>query len=153
MVIKPVRLFCYIFLLAFWAWLCTTFNSNLIILNLQTNKIMSLIYSATICKQRTLACQRASNINQSPLLTMIELMSKRTLKCIFRSFTFCFSTKSIFQLATWFERYLLTVLWLLSLPLIWITFSYSPNKPYFNEVKWIKRDETILKVWSHWFAL
>ena len=69
MVIKPVRLFCYIFLLAFWAWLYTTFNSNLIILNLQTNKIISLIYSATICEQRTLACSRSESFQHKPVST------------------------------------------------------------------------------------
>ena len=60
MVIKPIRLFCYMFLLAF-VDLCTTFNSIPIILNLLTNRNIVLIYSVTICEQKTKYCARSGS--------------------------------------------------------------------------------------------
>ena len=68
---KSVRLSCYIFLLAFLTWQSTSFNSIPLILNLQTNKNIVLIYSVTICKQkkqRTVGGQGASNINYSTVV-------------------------------------------------------------------------------------
>ena len=69
MVIKPIRLFCYMFLLTF-VDLCTTFNSIPIILNLLTNRNIVLIYSVTICeqKQSIVQGQGASNINYSTVV-------------------------------------------------------------------------------------
>ena len=43
----------YVFVSIVWTWLCKTFNSIPINLNLLTNRNISLIYSVTICEQRT----------------------------------------------------------------------------------------------------
>ena len=48
---KPDRLLCYVFLLAFLD--LTVHNSIAIILNLLTNKNIALIYSVTICELKT----------------------------------------------------------------------------------------------------
>ena len=53
MVMKPVRLLCYMFL---WTWKCTTFKRIPIILIVLTNKNVALIYSVTICQQKTKDC-------------------------------------------------------------------------------------------------
>ena len=50
---KPFRLLCYMFLLAFLDLTGTTVNSIPIILNLLTNRNIALIYSVTICEQKT----------------------------------------------------------------------------------------------------
>ena len=50
---KPVRFLCYMFL---WAWKCTTFKSVPVILIVLTNKNVALIYSVTICQQKTKDC-------------------------------------------------------------------------------------------------
>ena len=76
MVMKPVRLLCYMSSLASWTWPCTTFNSIPIILNLLSNRSIALIYSDTICEQKRIVhCQvnfdvHRLTLNQSPLLTM-----------------------------------------------------------------------------------
>ena len=52
---KAVRLLCY--MLAFLDfWTCTTFNNIPIILNSLTNRNIALIYSITICEQKTKDC-------------------------------------------------------------------------------------------------
>ena len=51
---KPDRLLCYVFLLAFLD--LTVHNSIAIILNLLTNKNIALIYSVTICELKTTDC-------------------------------------------------------------------------------------------------
>ena len=53
MVMKPVRLLCYLFL---WTWKCTTFKRIPIIFIVLTNKNVALIYSVTICQQKTKDC-------------------------------------------------------------------------------------------------
>ena len=53
MVMKPVRLLCYMFL---WTWKCTTFKRIPIILIVLTNKNVALIYCVTICQQKTKDC-------------------------------------------------------------------------------------------------
>ena len=58
---KPVRLLCYMFLLGFWPWPCTTFNSIPIILNLLTNRNIAFIYSVTIYEQKIKDCARSGN--------------------------------------------------------------------------------------------
>ena len=66
MVMKPVRLLCYMFLLASFYGSDYAQHSIPIILNLLTNnRDTALIYSVTICaqKQRIVHGQRASNIN------------------------------------------------------------------------------------------
>ena len=66
MVMKPVRLLCYMFLLASFYGSDYAQHSIPIILNLLTNnRDTALIYSVTICaqKQRIVHRQRASNIN------------------------------------------------------------------------------------------
>ena len=50
---KPVRLLCYMFL---WTWKCSTFKRIPIILIVLTNKNVALIYSVTICQQKTKDC-------------------------------------------------------------------------------------------------
>ena len=63
---KPVRLLCYMFLLASFYGSDYAQHSFPIILNLLTNnRDTALIYSVTICaqKQRIVHGQRASNIN------------------------------------------------------------------------------------------
>ena len=52
------------FLLAFWTWHCTTFNSIPIILNLLTNRDIALIYSVIICEQKTKDCARSGSFQQ-----------------------------------------------------------------------------------------
>ena len=82
---KPVRLLCYMFL---WTWKCTTFKRIPIILIVLTNKNVALIYSVTICQQKTKDCALSRYFqhklqhccfyhwclplfhNQSPLITM-----------------------------------------------------------------------------------
>ena len=82
----------------FWTWLCTTFNSIPVILNLLTNRNIALIYSVTICEQTTKDCEQSGSFqhkllstvvfnfvfvgfhNQSPLPTMLVRISIRTLK-------------------------------------------------------------------------
>ena len=80
---KPVRRLCYMFL---WTWRCTKFNSIPSILILPTNKNIPLIYSVTICQQKTKDCAPSRSFqhklqylcfymflvfhNQSPLITM-----------------------------------------------------------------------------------
>ena len=50
---KPVRLLCYMFWLAFFFnWLCTTLNSIPIILNMLTSDDIAIIYSVIICEQK-----------------------------------------------------------------------------------------------------
>ena len=44
-----------------WTWPCTTFNSIPIILNLLTNRNIALIYSVTICEQKTKDCARSGS--------------------------------------------------------------------------------------------
>ena len=87
MVMKPVRLLCYMFL---WTWKCTTFKRIPIIWIVLTNKNVALIYSVTICQQKTKDCALSGCFqhklqlrvlflslmfptfhNQSPLITMI----------------------------------------------------------------------------------
>ena len=51
MVRKPDRIFLHVFVS-----LCTMFNGNPIILNLLTNRNIRLIYSVTICEQKTEDC-------------------------------------------------------------------------------------------------
>lgn len=48
---KPVRLLCYTFLLAFLDVPCTTFNSILVILKLLTHRNIVVIYSVIICER------------------------------------------------------------------------------------------------------
>ena len=71
MVMKSVRLLCYMFLFAF---LDLTVHN---VLNLLTNRNIALIYSVTICEQKTgLYTVKESNknySNHSPLLTMLKL--------------------------------------------------------------------------------
>lgn len=59
MVIKPVRLLCYVFL---WTWWCTTLSSIPIILILLIDKNVGLIYSVTICQQQ----KRIVHHNEAP---------------------------------------------------------------------------------------
>ena len=57
---KPVRLLWYMFLIAFLLYLtATTFNSIPITLNLLTSRNIALIYSVTICEQKTNDCARS----------------------------------------------------------------------------------------------
>ena len=73
MVIKPVRLMCYVFL---WTWWCTTLSSIPIILVLLINKNVALIYSVTICQQqkRILLYKEAPKINCNTVVFLISLM-------------------------------------------------------------------------------
>ena len=93
---KPVSLLCYMFL---WTWRCTTFNSTPSILILLTNKIIPLIYSITICQQKTKDCAPSGSFqhkllhrfflyfmfvvfyNQSPLITMSKRSQVLNLSC------------------------------------------------------------------------
>ena len=56
---KPFRLLCYMFLLAFLDLTGTTVNSIPIILNLLANRNIALIHSVTICEQKTKDCARS----------------------------------------------------------------------------------------------
>ena len=93
---KPARIFSYIFL---WTKQCTTFNSIPIILNLLTNKIAALIYSVTICEQKTKVCATSGSFqhktaasllfpalhNLPPLITMPKLrkrMNNKLYSCL-----------------------------------------------------------------------
>ena len=63
---KPVRLFCYMFLLAQVVDLTvhnvqSVFNSIPIILNLLANRNIALIYSVTICEQKAKDCARSGS--------------------------------------------------------------------------------------------
>ena len=88
MVMKPVRLLWYIFL---WTWKYTTFKSIPVILIVLTNKNVALIYSVTICQEKTKDCALsgcfqhklqhcklflwlmfAAFHNKSPLITMFR---------------------------------------------------------------------------------
>ena len=89
---KPVRLLCYMFL---WTWKCTTFKRIPIILIVLTNKNVALIYSVTICQQKTKDCALSRYFqhklqhccfyhwclplfhNQSPLITMDEMYKRK----------------------------------------------------------------------------
>ena len=85
---KPVRLFCYMFCQVFFSRACTRSNGIPVILNVLTNRNIVLIYSVTICEQKTRLCtvrelptqttpplfstlMFAGFPNQSPLLTMV----------------------------------------------------------------------------------
>ena len=57
---KPVRLLCYMFLLAFFGPDCAQ-RSIPIILNLLTNRNIALIYSVIICEQKTKDCARSGS--------------------------------------------------------------------------------------------
>ena len=59
---KPDRLLCYVFLLAFLD--LTVHNSIAIILNLLTNKNIALIYSVTICELKTTDCARLGSFRR-----------------------------------------------------------------------------------------
>ena len=87
---KPVRLLCYMFLLAFFGpdHAGTTFNSIPIILNLLTNRDIALIYSVTkLCTVRELPTfttapsfstwMFAAFHNQFPLITMVQTATSR----------------------------------------------------------------------------
>ena len=79
---KPVRLLCYMSLLASWTWPCTTFNSIPIILNLLTNRSIALIYSVTICERKTKDCARSGQLWCSlaflkPVSSTMPLAAKR----------------------------------------------------------------------------
>ena len=54
---KPDRLLCYMFLLA----ILDLTDSIPIILNLLTNRNIALIYSVTICEQKTKDCARSGS--------------------------------------------------------------------------------------------
>ena len=62
---KPVRLFCYMFLLAFVDLTVhnvqSVFNSVPIILNSLANRNIAMIYSLTICEQKTKDCARSGS--------------------------------------------------------------------------------------------
>ena len=62
---KPVKLLCLMFLLAFWTWSCTTFNSIPIILKLLTNRNIVLIYSVIICEQKAKDCARSGSFQHN----------------------------------------------------------------------------------------
>ena len=68
MVMKPVRLLCYMFL---WTWKCTTFKRIPIILIVLTNKNVALIYSVTICQQKIKDC--ALNMNCRTVVFIIDV--------------------------------------------------------------------------------
>ena len=92
---KPVRLLCYMFL---WTWKGTTCKRIPIILIVLTNKNFALIYSLTICQQKTKDCALSGYFqhklqhccflslmfaafhNQSPLITMVKSLLKRKLR-------------------------------------------------------------------------
>ena len=68
---KPVRLFCYMFFLAFVDLTVhsvqSVFNRIPIILNLLTNRNIALIYSLTICEQKTKDCSRSGSFQHKLL--------------------------------------------------------------------------------------
>ena len=66
---KPDRLLCYVFLLAFLD--LTVYNSIAIILNLLTNKNIALIYSVTICELKTTDCARLGSFRHKPLFSTV----------------------------------------------------------------------------------
>ena len=63
---KPITLLCYMLLLAFLNLTASTFNSIPIILNIVTNRNVALIYSVTICQQKTKDCARSGSFEHNP---------------------------------------------------------------------------------------
>ena len=104
MVMKPVRRLFYMFL---WIWWCTTFNSIPNILILLRNKNVALLYSISICGQKTKDCTPSGSFqhklqyhwvflflvmfatfnNQFPLLTMYKVTIALVFKYIFAGTT------------------------------------------------------------------
>ena len=63
---KPITLLCYMLLLAFLDLTASTFNSIPIILNIVSNRNVALIYSVTICQQKTKDCARSGSFEHNP---------------------------------------------------------------------------------------